>query len=381
MKSLFIFLIALFLTLEVNAQVCKSDYDHSGKVDINDMLLFSRVNGKAAGHWGYDPRVDVDGSKAIDFPDLLALGQDFNKVCKAHAFPFELIANHAWKDVPAPQPLTYAQPSVDLPKIFSGEAFIFSHDCLWPGSYPNYDYTRGDETKIRTCVRRMKDGTFTYGVFDTEKFKIIASVYGEAKARSEAQKLKDLITWAKDESAKYKPEKKVKFGHYDTFPMSDYWTLLAYGKCVRQGMKPEAQCQFDSNYHVWVKNNEILMPFAENVDFVAPSIYMGAGENLIDWGIVTEETVRFSNRYAVPVLPYIWDHHHEAGPMAGQPISGQFWKGQLDILLRLSAGAIWWSNLERYSDVQKQGFYAETLKWVKVNREKGVLKVNPRAAL
>ncbi len=58
-------------------QYVVGDLNGSGHVDVSDLLIFARTNGKSLGNPGFNPEADLNCDNTVDGADLLILAQNW----------------------------------------------------------------------------------------------------------------------------------------------------------------------------------------------------------------------------------------------------------------------------------------------------------------
>lgn len=140
----------------------------------------------------------------------------------------------------------------------------------------------------------------------------------------------------------------LKIGIYSIPPVRNYWTPVVYDNGT-----PE--------FKLWEDQNAKLLPLADHVDFVAPSLYVFYPDYALDgtsipaerdrWVEYATENLLQSRQYGKPIIPWIWTQYHGGGgsPDPDSPdyrywmyelIGEEFWDIILNTVYEYADGAV-----------------------------------------
>lgn len=127
----------------------------------------------------------------------------------------------------------------------------------------------------------------------------------------------------------------VKLGFYGALPIRDYWRAVQ-----TVGNKTRAE---------WIKENDALMPMAEFVDVIFPSVYTFY-DDPTGWRKYAVANLEEAAKYKKPIIPFLWPRYHNSNVyLRHTDISANFWGTQLDTCLSHADGVVIWGGGEEWN--------------------------------
>jgi len=217
------------------------------------------------------------------------------------------------------------------------------------------------ERIIHHTETHMEDNK-TY-ILDIEHWPTGASNTPEERAES-VRKLSEVIDIIKS----VRPT--VKLGYYSMVPGRNYWDV--YENCAWNDSRHELCLEREQRWH---DANTELLPLAQKVDFLFPSIYTFYN-NPEGWTHYARANIEEAQRLAElagrkPVYAYIWPRYHGSNNdgLAYTPIDGAFWRLQLEVVHKTGVeGAIVW-DVAQWLTLQQvaknEEWFAQTLDFMR----------------
>ena len=206
---------------------------------------------------------------------------------------------------------------VERLKIWYGHEF-------WPGGVPRkdeFDLGLPDRDRVtRVATRSPEFGEIT--VLDIEHWPIEDRTFAQAAVDNYIT----VLDWFRKSAP---PEQRV--GYYSMLPIRDYWRALK-GKDHQK-------------YRDWQEENDRLLPMAEAVDIVFPSIYTFY-EDREGWLTYAKAQIDETRRVAPdkPIYAFLWPEYHPSNDSrAGEPLEAGYWRVQLDFLREHADGVVIWT--------------------------------------
>lgn len=190
------------------------------------------------------------------------------------------------------------------------------------GYWKGTDYSKPDEAACRKLAREVTAQKFSWFVVDIENWETDIRKVPKEEVRETIEKMRLVVRWMKSE----RPGLKV--GVYGLPPIRDYWTPV-------QG-KSDAIA-------AWKAANEFFKPLAQDVDFIAPSLYTFYND-VNGWKTYALANIAEAKRFGKPVLPFLWARYHPSNRLSKlQFISGDYWRTQLETVRNSGVeGVILW---------------------------------------
>ncbi|HEX2970724.1 MAG TPA: hypothetical protein VHP11_00225, partial [Tepidisphaeraceae bacterium] len=231
------------------------------------------------------------------------------------------------------------------------KVYITGNGFLWQADKPQggVDNNTPNERATRNVARTASDRGEIL-VIDIEHWPVDIRVAKEAEVQSTIRKFIQIIDWVRAE----RPD--VKIGIYGFGPLRDYWTPVSYLGAVEKPNDKWQQAhlaEFKQKYQQWQKANDFLKPLMEKVDYVFPSLYTFSN-NPPSWVLYAKGNIEEARRYGKPVIPFVWMDYHNSTTLAGQTISGEFWRVQLQTLRQLADGVVIWGGVQFSKDGKSQ---------------------------
>lgn len=147
----------------------------------------------------------------------------------------------------------------------------------------------------------------------------------------------------------------VLLGFYGALPIRDYWRAIR-----REGEK---------NHSAWIAENEMLLPMAEFVDVIFPSLYTFYTDQK-GWEQYAVENLSEAHKYGKPVIAFLWPRYHDSNLSMKQfNLPADYWKLQLMTCFKHADGIVlwggwkqkwdfhapWWFETERFLDSLTHG--------------------------
>jgi hypothetical protein len=224
---------------------------------------------------------------------------------------------------------------IETPLVIGGPFF-------WRADNPagGYDMTTPNETATRNIARMAADAGQVL-IIDIEHFPVDIRTSSPAAVQTTMQKLGQIVDWIRSE----RPN--VKIGFYGIAPLRDYWTPVLYQAALDNPTNSWYQqrlAEFTANYQRWQQANDFLKPLIDKVDFIFPSLYTFYNDPT-NWVYYAKGNIAEAERYGKPVIPFIWMEYHNSTPLAGQQLSPDFWKMQLQTLRQYAQGMVIWGGV------------------------------------
>jgi hypothetical protein len=123
----------------------------------------------------------------------------------------------------------------------------------------------------------------------------------------------------------------LRFGFYGIAPSCVYWPI------VRQDPQQLAE---------WRAVNRAMLPLADYVDFVLPSLYTFY-DDPDGWRRFASATLEEAHRYTKPVYPFVWFEYFDGNPiLRGQPVRVADWREELALCRKRADGIVLWGGYE-----------------------------------
>jgi hypothetical protein len=120
------------------------------------------------------------------------------------------------------------------------------------------------------------------------------------------------------------------FGFYSTIPARDYWRAVEGPNSAR--------------YRAWQRENDRLAPLERNVDMIFPSLYTFYSDQA-GWAAYAAAQVCEARRLSSkPVYVFLWPEYHPSSRNAGESVSPEFWRLQLETAHRYADGIVLWGG-------------------------------------
>lgn len=215
------------------------------------------------------------------------------------------------------------------------------------GDVTSYDYV--DESRTRWMARWVSDLSDTL-VIDIEHWPIDLRFSSREAVDGSIRKFKDMIGWIRDERPALKVAVYGMFSHADQYRSTamDYTQQRALAE---GGWWSHELINAMDGYAKWQAANEYLRPIAEDVDFIAPSLYTRTGD-LDLWTRFAISTIDDSMRFGKPVIPFVWHRYHNAmgTSLAYQEIDETTWRHQLNVIREHADGMVLWTDYNYSTD-------------------------------
>ena len=122
----------------------------------------------------------------------------------------------------------------------------------------------------------------------------------------------------------------VQLGYYGAPPVRDYWRAL-------RGIGTK-------EYLAWQVENDRLIPLAEEVDIIFPSVYTHFNDRQA-WVKYAVAQIREARRYGKPVYAFIWPQFHESNRLRGLSyLPADYWRLQLETICQYADGVVIWGG-------------------------------------
>lgn len=143
----------------------------------------------------------------------------------------------------------------------------------------------------------------------------------------------------------------IEIGYYSMLPQRKYWEPIK---------------QYQNQLDAWRADNLELMPVAEAVDVIFPSLYTFF-DVPADWQKYAIGNINEARIYGKPVIPLIWPQFHDSSPLKFQPIPGDFWRLQLETCRAYADSVILWGGYKtEWNPVEP--WYLETIRFLIENK-------------
>lgn len=164
-----------------------------------------------------------------------------------------------------------------------------------------------DEQKTRAIARTGQSDAFYYVDIEHLSFEKIAV---------DVEKMAQIGRWVRSE----RPD--LKFGFYGNPPFTSPWNRPAS----------------------WKEANSKLHPIVQNVDFVMPDLYT-VHTDPQRWLAQARETIAEAKQYKKPIYAFIMPFYHPGAgkELTNKPISGEYWRLQLETLYQSIDGIVIWA--------------------------------------
>jgi hypothetical protein len=123
-----------------------------------------------------------------------------------------------------------------------------------------------------------------------------------------------------------------KVGYYGLLPLSEYWRPI-------NGLP-------GGGFASWRKDNARIAALGRSIDVNLPSLYTYYPDK-DGWVRQAEALICEARRISgKPVYAFVWPEYHDSTPQAGQPIPGDYWRLQLQLLRRIADGVVIWGGYD-----------------------------------
>jgi hypothetical protein len=188
----------------------------------------------------------------------------------------------------------------------------------WVGSPPT-------ESQVRARAREAKGKSYNGIVqLDIEMWETDSRQFSNVDVA--VSNLVQIAKWFKNES----PE--LKLGYYSMVPITDVWDSTS-GDNVK--------------INAWKAANNKLQPIADTVDILCPGSYTYYPDMLNQWIQFSRAMIAESKRIGKgkPVYPYISPQYHPSSDAAGQEVSYEYFKTELETIYNAGAdGVVIWGG-------------------------------------
>lgn len=223
---------------------------------------------------------------------------------------------------------------------------ITFHDNYWTGdpatTHPDEELAR----KFAAALPSSKEVEYYY--HGIENLPREAWKTTELQLFQTLSKVTSIASWVKSE----RPT--LKFGNYKMLPDREY---------------------VDVTNQAWKDYNTMMMPYAQHVDFIAPSIYTVMLEE-DDWFPYAEANLAEAKRVAQgkAVYAFMWPQYHLVVGNNEAYLNGKVWRDQLDFMCDKADGVIIWviydlkNNFENSADDKDpRNWWFQTLDFMEDN--------------
>lgn len=127
----------------------------------------------------------------------------------------------------------------------------------------------------------------------------------------------------------------VRFGFYGVAPCCVYWPIV----------REQA-----AGLNQWHTANRALLPLADYVDFVLPSLYtFYADQN--GWAKFATASIAEARIYGRPVYPFLWNQYFDGNVLLrGMQVAADAWNAELELCLAQADGVVLWGGSEQNWD-------------------------------
>lgn len=270
------------------------------------------------------------------------------------------------------QQLTYSH----MPDDRKLEGIGFSNIPLlttWFFFPPGHDKEEVDEEVrervLHNAETRLEDGK-DY-VLDIEHWSTGAWETSETRAES-VRKMIEIIDLIKS------VHPNIRLGYYSMVPGRNYWDV--YENCAWSEARHELCLAIEQRWH---DANTELLPLAQKVDFILPSVYTFYNDPE-GWAHYAMANIEEAQRLAglaggKPIFAYIWPRYHGSAPngLPYTPIDGAFWRMQLEIVHQTGVNGIviWdhapWRTFEQV--INEEEWWNQTMQFIN--------EISPRSPL
>jgi len=195
---------------------------------------------------------------------------------------------------------------------------------FWPDGAPHkrdFDLDLPDRGRVeRAAMRSSEFGEIT--VLDIEHWPVEDETFAQAAVDNHIT----VLDWFRKAAP---PDQQV--GYYSMLPIRDYW----------RAVKGEES----GKYRDWQEENDRLVPLADEVDIVFPSIYTFY-EDQEGWLTYAKAQIDESRRVAPEkqVIAFLWPEYHPSNEeRSGDPLEADYWRVQLDFLREHADGVVIWT--------------------------------------
>lgn len=246
---------------------------------------------------------------------------------------------------------TYFRNKPDLARYGIEKLYITGGSFMWRADQPQggYDMTTPNEKATRNVARNVANLGQVL-VIDIEHWPVDIRRAPEADCQASIRKLTQIIGWVRSE----RPN--IKIGIYGFGPLRDYWTPVLYLVALEKPNERWFQSrlpEFTQKYHQWQQANDFLKPLMDKVDYIFPSLYTFYDEPS-NWVLYAKSNIQEARRYGKPVIPFLWMDYHDSTAKAGQRLSPDFWRLQLQTIRQSADGMVIWGGIQYSKNAKPQ---------------------------